>query len=78
MTIQDLQTLHQAEPFQPFTMHLADGRQIVVSHPEFMFLPPVGRRVIVYKPDGTFHLVDLRLVTDLEVMPNGEGPSGGG
>lgn len=37
---------------------------------------PSGRTVIVYPPDDSFNIVDLLLVTDLEVRPgtqkNGE------
>lgn len=73
MTIEQLRQLRQSQPFQPFTMHLADGRQIPVRHPEFMATSPSGRTVIVYQPDESFNIVDLLLVTDLEVNPAGAG-----
>jgi hypothetical protein len=73
VTIEQLRQLRQSQPFQPFTMHLADGRQIPVRHPEFMATSPSGRTVIVYQPDESFNIVDLLLVTDLEVNPAGAG-----
>jgi hypothetical protein len=67
MTIVDLRNLYDAEPFRPFIMHLADGRKIPVMHQEFMASAPNGRTVIVYQPDNSFNIIDLLLVTDLEV-----------
>ena len=51
-------------------MHLADGRQVAVQHPEFLAAAPSGRTVTVYQPDDTLSIVDLLLVTDLEIKPN--------
>ena len=34
MTTDQLRRLITARPFQPFTVHMADGRQVRVSHPE--------------------------------------------
>ncbi|MBI3461624.1 MAG: hypothetical protein HY000_00985 [Planctomycetes bacterium] len=42
MTIDQLRTAYQAEPFRPFVMHLADGRQIPVHHREFILAGPVA------------------------------------
>jgi hypothetical protein len=67
MTIQQVRKLYDAQPFQPFVMHLADGREVPVHHREFMASAPNGRTVIVYQPDSSFNIVDLLLVTDLEV-----------
>jgi hypothetical protein len=54
-------------------IHLADGRQLEVRHPEFLLLSPSGRSIILYQPDDSFNVVDLLLVTDLEVTSNGHG-----
>ena len=32
----------QAQPFKPFVMHLADGREFAVGHPDFLFVGPVA------------------------------------
>jgi hypothetical protein len=73
MTIEQIRNLYDAQPFAPFVMHLADGRQIAVQHREFMAASPTGRTVVVYQPDGVANIIDLLLVTDLEVRsaPNG-------
>jgi len=73
MTTDQLQNVWKAEPFRPFIVHLADGRQIKVGHPEFLIRSPSGRSIIVYQPDDSFNVIDLLLVTDLEVGSNGRG-----
>lgn len=67
MTIEPVKQLYEATPFRPFTLHLADGRGILVRHREFMAAAPSGRTIIVYQPDDSFNIIDLLLVTDIEV-----------
>jgi hypothetical protein len=69
MTIDQIRTLYDAQPFQPFIIHLADGREIPVDHREFMMRAPSGRTIAVYGRDDCAHVIDLLLVTDLEIRP---------
>ncbi len=69
MTLQAIQQMYRAEPFVPFMIHLTDGRSIEVKSPEFFAAAPAGRIVTVYQPDGSFNLIDLLLVCDIEVVP---------
>jgi hypothetical protein len=72
MTIEQLTEMHQRRPFQPFDIHLADGRVLPVEHPEFLSRTPGGGRTIgVGKIDGTIEIVDLILVTSLSPQSNG-------
>jgi len=71
MTIEQLRAFYNAEPFQQFVMHLADGRSIPVRHREFIMAVPSGRTIVVCQPDDTLNVIDLPLVTDLEIQPNG-------
>ncbi len=73
MTIDQIQTLYESLPFQPFVIHMADGRQIPVDHREFMVRAPSGRTVVVYSKDDAAHVIDLLLVTDLEIKPASNG-----
>lgn len=73
MTIEQMRAAYQAQPFQPFVIHLADGREIPVVHREFMMTVPSGRTVIVAQPDDTVNIIDLLLVTDLEMRPVSNG-----
>ena len=73
MTIEQLRSMVNAQPFRPFVMHLADGREVPVHHREFIMAVPSGRTVFVCQPDDTVNIVDLLLVTDLELKPPAEG-----
>jgi hypothetical protein len=46
---------------------MADGRALHVPHSEFLSTSPAGRTVIVYGADDSFNILDLLLVTDIEV-----------
>ena len=56
----------QTRPFRPFVMHLADGREIMVKHPQLVVSTSTGRTTVVVQPDDTLNIIDLLLVTDLE------------
>lgn len=75
MTIEKLRSLYDAQPFRPFVIHLADGRAVPVHHREFIMTAPSGRTVVVMQPDDTINIIDLLLVTDVELKPaaNGSG-----
>jgi hypothetical protein len=67
MTIDRVREFYNAQPFRPFVIHLADGRDIAVHHPDFLAAAPSGRTIVVYQPDDTMNVIDLLLVTDLEI-----------
>jgi hypothetical protein len=69
MTIERIRDAYDKKPFQPFVIHLADGRSIPVLHREFMMAAPSGRTIVVQQPDDTLNIIDLLLVTDLELKP---------
>lgn len=75
MTIEQLRAFYDAQLFRPFVMHLADGRKVPINHREFIMSAPSGRTVSVYQPDDTLNVIDLLLVTDLEVKPVANGSS---
>jgi hypothetical protein len=74
MTIEQLRNLYNAQPFRAFVIHLADGRAIPVHHREFMMTVPSGRTIFVAQPDDTVNIIDLLLVTDIELKPAPNGP----
>ena len=67
MTIEKVKELYDATPFRPFTFHLADGRAIPVHHRDFIMAAPSGRTLIVMQPDDSMNIIDLLLVTDVEL-----------
>jgi hypothetical protein len=68
MTAEQFRQMREANPFRPFTIHLADGRMLKVPHRDFVSQSPAGRTVIVYGAGESFSIVDLYLVTELEVQ----------
>ena len=66
MTTQQLQKMHQARPFQPFDIHMADGRSIPVDHPELLAMTTGGRTISVAVHEDAFEVIDLLLVTSLK------------
>lgn len=65
MTTEQIKTLHEARPFRPFTIHLADGSSVEVPHPELMWRTQGGRTVFVNTSGEDVAIIDLLLVTKL-------------
>jgi hypothetical protein len=58
-----------AQPFRPFTIHLANQRSFLVPHPEYAAVHPKGRWVMVMHDDGGYDIADMLLVTGIHVTP---------
>lgn len=69
MTIEQFKHVLHAQPFRPFTIHMGDGRVFLVKHRDFVSRSPSGRTVIVHGDNDRFSVLDLLLVTELEVHP---------
>lgn len=67
MTAEQVRAMREANPFRPFTIHLADGRRLAIPHRDFVSQSPGGRTIIVYRADEAFSVIDLYWVTELEV-----------
>ena len=68
MTIQQLRAAQRATPFRPFAVHMADGRAFHVPHPDFLSMSPTGRTVIIYQEDEEFSILDLLLMTEIQIV----------
>lgn len=68
MTTEQIRQAHQAAPFRPFTIRMADGRTFYIRHPDYLFiLPGGGRTIIVANDDGSASILDVLLVTELQI-----------
>jgi hypothetical protein len=76
MTIDQLRGVLDAKPFRPFIIHLADGRTLPVPHRDFISHAPNGRTLVVYNAGDSFSIVDLPLVTELEIIGAATGAGG--
>ena len=66
MTGGDIRRLYEAAPFQPFRIHMANGKSADIPHLEFMHLFRSGRRLVIEHPDDTAEIIDVSLVTSIE------------
>lgn len=69
MTPGEIRSALKAQPFRPFTIHVAEQRAFPVPHPEYAFVEPKGRFVIVAYDDGGFDVLDMLLITGIKVQP---------
>lgn len=67
MTVEQLNNVLHAQPFRPFTVRIGDGRTFPVEHRDFVSRSRSGRTVIVHGPDESFSILDLLLMTELQV-----------
>ncbi|MCE9531310.1 MAG: hypothetical protein K8T89_09345 [Planctomycetes bacterium] len=65
MTIEQMRLAREANPFRPFTIHMADGRSWRIPHRDYLSMSPTGRTIIVYRADDSCSYLDLLLVTEL-------------
>lgn len=68
MSLGQLRNIHRAQPFQPFMIRMADGRAFLVKHPDYLSHSPSGRTVIVHHEDDSYSILDVLLMTELEVV----------
>ena len=67
MTTEQFRSTLHLQPFRPFTIRMADGRTFDVPHPDFVAQSPSGRTVIVFQKDDSYSLLDMLLMTELDV-----------
>jgi len=69
---QDLRDLVQHAPFQAFRLHLADGKQLKVPHPDFA-LPGISLLAIANElangAPGELNLVSYEHIVRVEMLP---------
>lgn len=63
MTAEELRRHITAVPFRPFSLHMADGRQIPVLGRDFILLSPSGRMSYVFQPDDSHDVLDVLMIT---------------
>jgi hypothetical protein len=61
----------QSVPFRPFRLRLADGREFLVRHPDFVSIGAAGRWVVHVDPerDNTTTILEPLLIISIEYPP---------
>jgi hypothetical protein len=67
MTQNDIKRLSTANPFRPFSLRMASGKVHRVRHPDYLFIPPTDKTVLVVAESGGFHILDVELIEEAEV-----------
>ncbi|HBI42813.1 MAG TPA: hypothetical protein DDY78_08135 [Planctomycetales bacterium] len=76
MTLEEFRKVWRAEPFQPFIINLADGRNVYVARSQYASRSYSGQTVFVYLPDDSFEIFELSQVASLTVLNQGAPRSG--
>jgi hypothetical protein len=63
MKTETIRDLRDKQPFQPFTIHLADGRNVPVATPDHIFISPTNDEFVIYSVEGHLQILDAALVT---------------
>ena len=63
--IADIREYLKAQPFIPFTIHVADGREYRVPTPDHAHVPPAGARVAVFTDTGTAFILPGLLLSGI-------------
>ncbi len=69
MTTDRLAKVHEARPFVPFHIVMADGTRYLIDHPEVLAYVKGGRTGVVFDREGVATILDLLLMTALEGAP---------
>ena len=61
-----------AQPFQPFIVYTADGREYDVPTHDHAHVSPAGGRVSIWTDDETEYILPALLISGLKVKSNGQ------
>jgi hypothetical protein len=63
MTVEAIQSELHHSPFRPFTLVLADGREIRVPHHDYLTFSPGGATLWVFRTPEAYTVIDTQSVT---------------
>ncbi len=69
MNINGIREELRRQPFEPFSIRLADNRELPVPHPEFVAVGP--RRIVVVAEDNSWSVVEPLMIGSLDYKGNG-------
>ena len=66
MKIEQLKKMKDQRPFKPFSLRMADGKEIRVTHPDAIAWGGKDGRIVSFvSPQDDWELIDIALVTSL-------------
>ncbi len=67
MRVSEIRDALRKQPFRPFTIHLADGRQFPIDHVDFLLISRSERSIVVADLEGGYEIIDPLMVTSMSV-----------
>lgn len=74
MRIDELKRAKDERPFRPFLIHMADGREITVRHPDAVAWD--NPRIAICATPGGWEVIDVALITSLAMRNEGKAEPG--
>ncbi len=71
MTADQFRAALRAEPFKPFEVKTAGGRQYLVDHPELAVLSPSGRTAYLFVTPDAAAIIDVLMIESINFVNNG-------
>jgi len=71
MEVSAIREAMHRQPFRPFSLRLADGRELFVPHPDFVALSP-RRVVVINHQDESTPILEPLLIVSVEYMSDGQ------
>ncbi len=65
MTVKQIVRRQNAVPFVPYRLFLANGRELLIQHPDFLSVSNKEELVTVFDLSGAAEILDLTLVVSL-------------
>jgi len=69
MTGDRIRALLRAQPFQPFTLGLADRHQVRVPRADWAMVSPDGQTMVMFDAANSFHMVNVSDVASVLLEP---------
>lgn len=67
MRVSEIRETLRKQPFRPFRIHLADGREFPIDHVDFLLISRSERSIVVADLNGGYEIIDPVMVTSLSV-----------
>ncbi len=74
MRISEIREALRKQPFSPFVLHLADGREFPIEHVDFLLISRNERSIVVAGLRGGYEVIDPVMVTSLSVAETSAEP----
>ena len=70
MNLAGIREAMSRQPFRPFELRLADGRAVLVRHPDFIATDSGNRQLVVFvQPEDKMMIIEPLLIVSMDFPP---------